>query len=422
MIVALCILLILMLAGMPIYLSILACAVYLLSVVSGVTPTLAITSMFDGVNKFTLTAIPFFMLCGSFMQRSSMTKRLVGCITPWFSNIRGGIGIAGVVTNEIFGAMSGSAPAAAATIGRALYKPVAEENGEEFSLGLFTSCGALAIIMPPSICMILFACATNVSIGKLFSAGVIPALITGVAISAFIIIKSNKSTTKDSKESKFDLHECLRGLKRGWTVLLLPVIILGGIYAGAFSATEAGAVAAAYSLFLPLICYHEFSIKDIIFCIKETAVTASQILVLCSISTILSQALALAQIPTMVAQALSGLHAWQFLLLLNLLLLIVGCFFDTASAVLLLAPVIYPVASSLGVDPIHLGIIVTFNLAIGMFTPPFGLNIFVIQSLFKAPLTKIIRGIAPFFFLYLVILILITYIPQISTWLPSLIG
>ncbi len=416
MIAAFIILLLLMILGMPVYICILASAIYLLAVVSGVSPTLAITSMFDGVNKFTLTAIPFFMLCGSFMQRSSMTRRLVGTITPWFVKIRGGIGIAGVVTNEIFGAMSGSAPAAAATIGRSLYKPVAAENGEEFSLGLFTSCGALAIIMPPSICMILFACATNASTGKLFAAGVFPALITGVAISMFIVYRSRKP----GPSVRFDLSKCMKGLKEGWLVLAMPILVLGGIYAGVFSATEAGAIAAAYSLILPLCVYREFGWSDIVFCLKETAVTSAQLLVLCSISTILSQALALAQIPAMVTAALSGLSPWQFLMMLNVLLLLVGCFFDTASAVLILAPVIYPVATALGIDVIHLGIVFTYNLAIGMFTPPFGLNIFIIQSLFKAPLQKIVKGTVPFFLLYLAVLLLITYIPEISLFLPSL--
>lgn len=416
MLIALIILLGFMISGLPIYLSLLFSGLYLLIVVCNVPATMIVTALFDGSFKFTLTAVPFFILAGSLMMYSSMTRRLIDAITPWFVRLRGGIGIASVFANELFGAMSGSAAAAAGTIGRSMYNSVKETHGEKFSLGLFASCGSLAIIMPPSISMILFACATNASVGSLFLAGIIPAIITGVGLAIYIIIKAKPVPD----ESKFDLRFALSKFKDGFLVLLLPVLVLGGIYTGIFTPTEAGAISALYCLVIPVFVYREIGWKEVLASLKETVYLTGQLFILVAVSTVFSQALAIAQVPSMLMNALSGLTPFTFFVMMNIILLIVGCFFDSASAVLILAPVIAPIAVALGIDLIHLGLVFVFNIAIGMFTPPFGLNIFIIQSMFKKPLEKIAYAIPPFFVIYLIILLILTYFPQLYMWLPRL--
>jgi len=405
-----------LIAGFPIYLALLTSGLYLLLAVYHVPVDMALTALYDGVGKFTLTAVPLFLLAGSLMEKSSVAGRLVDSITPWLVKVRGGVPIAAVISNELFGAMSGSAPAAAGTIGRAMFSYVKESNGEKFCLGLFASCGALAIIMPPSIAMILFATATNVSIGALFLAGIVPAAIIGIILAIFIAVSSSSVDA----HIKFSLRTAVKKTVEGLPVLLLPAIILGGIYAGLFTPTEAAAVGAVYALILGVVVYRELGIHEVVDCLKDTTKLTAQIFILIAASSVFSQALAVAAVPAALVQALNGLGPYMFLFILNIMLIIVGCFFDPTSAILILAPVVAPLAQSLGIDLVHLGIVFTVNLAIGMFTPPFGLNLFVIQSIFNRPNELIARSVVPFFLVYLVALGIITYFPQLYLWLPRL--
>ncbi|MDK2881473.1 MAG: C4-dicarboxylate transporter, DctM subunit [Clostridia bacterium] len=410
------ILIICIVLGLPIYVGLLGAGLYILLIVQQIPIDMVITGLYDGVAKFTLTAVPFFLLAGSFMEKSSFADRLVKSFTPWLVKVRGGIPIAAILANELFGAMSGSAPAAAGTIGRVMFPVVSKSNSEKFALGMFASAGALAIVMPPSINMILFATATNASIGALFLAGVVPAIIIGVCLCSYIWFVSKPA----GQDVKFDLKYAAKMTLKGLPVLILPVIVLGGIYKGAFTPTEAGAVSAVYAFLLPFLFYKELKPPVIKECIKDTTKLTGQIFILIAASTVFSQALAMAQVPEMLKQALSGLSPVMFLMILNVILLIVGCFFDPTSAVLVLAPVVAPVAASLGIDLLHLGIVFTVNLAIGMFTPPFGLNLYVIQSIFKRRLEDIARAVPPFFVVFIIALIIITYFPQLYLWLPKM--
>lgn len=402
--------------GLPVYVALLGSGLFLLVVGQGVPIEMIITGLYEGVAKFTLTAVPFFLLAGAFMENSSMARRLVDSIVPWLVRVRGGVPLAGIIANEIFGAMSGSAPAAAGTIGRAMFPAVCRTNGERFALGLFASGGALAIVMPPSINMILFATATNASIGLLFLAGVVPALIIGGCLGFYIWAASPRV----GQTEQFNLKLALRKTAEGIPVLLLPVVLLGGIYLGVFTPTEAGAMSAVYAFLLPFAFYREMGLREIVASIRDTTKLTAQIFILIAASTVFSQALAVAQVPEMLKEALSGLSPFWFLVLLNAVLLVVGCFFDPTSGVLVLAPVVAPVAQSLGIDLLHLGIIFAVNLAIGMFTPPFGLNLFVIQSIFKRPLEEIARAVPAFFVVFVVALVIITYFPQLYLWLPRM--
>lgn len=401
--------------GLPIYMGLLTAGLYILVIAYHIPVDMVVIGLYDGVAKFTLLAVPLFIFAGALMDNSSISRRLVGCATPWLVRVRGGVPIAGILANEFFGAISGSAPAAAATIGRVMYPAVCETNGEKFALGLFTSAGALAIVMPPSINMILFATATNVSIGALFLAGIIPALIIGSCLVLYILFASPRPKEIQLFDLKTAVHKTVEGLP----ALSFPVVILGGIYTGIFTPTEAAAVSSVYAYLLPALLYREMGWKEITNSIKETTKLTSQIFILIAASTVFSQALTVARVPEMLTRLMGGLGPFWFLVGLNLILLIVGCFFDPTSAVLVLAPVMAPIAQTLGIDLLHLGIVFTVNLAIGMFTPPFGLNLFVIQSIFKKPLEEIAKSVPPFFVVFLIALIIITYFPHLYLWIPQ---
>jgi len=396
--------------------ALLTSGLYLLVIVKGIPIDIVIIHLYGGVAKFTLLAVPFFLLAGAFMQNSSISRRLVDCTVPWLVNVRGGIPMAAIFANELFGAISGSAPAAAATIGRVMFPVVSKVTGENYALGLFTSAGALAIVMPPSINMILFATATGASTGALFLAGIIPAIIIGLFYTAYIYVSSPRVDQK----KVFDLKDALRKTLDGTPVLLFPVLILGGIYLGVFTPTEAGAVSAVYAFVLPFVFWREMGLKEIVESIKNTVKLTSQIFILIAASIVFSQALTLSQVPEMLQQSLGGLGPFWFLVFLNIILLFAGCFFDPSSAVLVLAPVMVPVAESLGIHVLHLGVVFAVNLAIGMFTPPFGLNLFIIQSIFNRPLDQIARSVPRFFVVFLLALIIITYFPQLYMWIPKL--
>ena len=411
MLISVLILFTLLVLGFPVYIGLLLSGVYVLVFMYGLPIDMVVTNMFDGCGKFSLTAVPFFLLAGCLMEKGSIASRLVNSLAPWLVRVRGGITITAVVANEIFGAMSGSAPAAAGTIGKAMLPAVSKKNGEDFALGLFASCGALAIIMPPSINMIIFATATSCSIGDLFKAGVIPALLIGLILSIYIVIKSKPPADED----RFNLKYALKMVWKGMPALILPLIVLGGIYGGIFTPTEAGAMSAVYVFFVSAFVLRELNGEKIWGALKETTKLTGQIFILIAASTVFSQALTIAQVPTLLAGVLEGVSPVVFLLILNVILLIVGCFFDPTSAVLILAPIVAPIATNLGISIIHLGIMFVVNLSIGMFTPPFGLNLFIIQSIFRRPMEQIAKSVGPFFVLYIIALLILTFIPQLYT-------
>jgi C4-dicarboxylate transporter DctM subunit len=400
--------------GLPIYLGLLAGGLYILVIAYHIPVDIVVINLYDGVAKFTLLAVPYFLFAGALMENSSISRRLVDCSAPWLVRVRGGLPIAGIVANEIFGAISGSAAAATATIGRVMYPAVVKTNGERFSLGLFTSAGALAIIMPPSINMILFATATNISIGALFLTGIVPALILGACLTIYIFLVS----PRPDPSQRFDLKLAVRKTIEGLSALSMPVVILGGIYTGVFTPTEAGAVSAVYAFILPVLLYREMGWAEILSSIKDTTKLSAQIFILIASSTVFSQALTVARVPDALVSLMGGLAPFWFLMILNGILLVVGCFFDPTSAVLVLAPVMTPIARALGIDLLHLGIVFTVNLAIGMFTPPFGLNLFVMQSIFKKRLEELAVAVPPFFVVFFIALMIITYFPELYLWLP----
>ena len=263
--------------------------------------------------------------------------------------------------------------------------------------------------------MIVFGIATDTSISRLFVAGILPGVLIVGIIAIYLVI-----VCKRHDNGKLSWREAGTALKRGVPVLILPVIILGGIYGGILTPTEAGALAVVYCFVISFFVLHDISIKQTMQIIKDSAIVVSKTFILIAACSVLARSLTIAQFPQMIVAAFDGFSTTQFLLLLNVLLLIVGCFFDTAPAILILAPLFMPVATALGIDPIHLGIIFVINLTIGMFTPPFGLNIFIAQSVLQKDVLYITKSLVPFLFLYLAALLILTFFPSVSTLLPGI--
>lgn len=294
------------------------------------------------------------------------------------------------------------------------------------SLGLITSSGALSTVIPPSITLIIFGVATETSISRLFICGFLPGivLVAIVAVYLFIVCKENAFATKAAEDSADSINNLtfVRALKEGILVIILPVIVLGGIYSGLCTPTESGAIAAIYSFIVAVFVYRDLKVSDLLKVFKDSAKTTAQIFILLAVSTAFAQAATIAQLPMMIQGVFGGVGKIGFLLILNIVLLIVGCFFDSSAAILIFAPMLLGTATTLGIDPLQLGIIFTINLSIGMFTPPFGLNIFVSQSVLGVKMGEVAKAVVPFIGLYILGLLLITYLPQISLLLPALLG
>ena len=404
----------LLLLNLPIYISILAATCYMQFFVNNLSLESSFTTLYHGIARPSLLAIPFFIIAGNFIDASRMGERIINMFMPLLGRFKGGMALTGVLTNGFFGAISGSAAAAAATLGKLTYKPIVESSGEKMALGVICCAGGLASIIPPSISLILFGIATEQSIGRLFMAGFIPGILIMVILGIYVVIASPRP------QAKLTMEHTRVNILQNLPVLLMPVVVLGGIYAGFFTPTEAGAVAAVYALVVPLF-YRELTFKTISSSLLEGVVTTGRLFILVASSLALAEALTLSGVVYLINDLFGGLSVFAFLAIMNVIMLIAGCFFDSGAIILILAPIITPVAVQLGIDPIHLGIIVTINVAVGMFTPPFGLNIFVVQGVLSQPFEKIVVSNIPFVILYLVALVIVMSFPSLSTWLPSIL-
>lgn len=408
------ILLVLIILNAPIYLSILASAVYVTVFINGMPLQGMFTTIFEGITKNSLLAIPYFILAGNLISSGSLGDRLINSFSSFFRNIKGGMPIVCLISNAIFGAISGSPPAATAVFAKIIHKPIVESDGDKIATGLIVSSSGLSGIIPPSIAMIVFGVSTDTSISRLFTAGIIPGLLIIIVIATYLMIVGEKKVYKP-----FSWKEVIFNGKRGLPIFFLPILVLGGIYGGILTPTEAGALSAFYCFFISFFILKEIDFKKLLNISLESAVVSGKTYILIATSTFLARALTVSQLPQMLLRTFEGVSPIVFLLLLNCFLLLVGCFFDTAPAILVLAPMFLPVATTMGIDPIHLGIIFVINLTIGMFTPPFGLNIFIAQSILNKSTEEITKSLIPFIFLYLITLLLITFFPILSTFLPS---
>ena len=406
---------VLLLLGFPIFMVLLTAVTVALVFFMQVPLVVVHQTLFGSVNATPLLAVPFFIYAGELMGRGSVAQRLVDFVQGGVGSVPGSLGVTTVGASTIFGAISGASAAAVATIGRIMV-PRMRNAGypEPFSAGLITAVGAIDVIIPPSIPMIVYGAAAEESVARLYAAGVGPGLLIAAMLATYVIWRARRQGF--GAGASFDLRQFLRATVRALWALGAPVIILGGIYGGVFSPTEAAAVACVYAGFVTVVVFRELSWRDIVEAAAATVTFTGQVLIIIACAGVFAWLLTVNQVPAAATSWLQSLEisTWMLLLAINVMLLLVGCVLDPLSAILLLSPLLVPIVKAAGVDPVHFGIVITVNLAIGLFTPPFGINIFVAQSVLGLRLQTIYRGIIPFVIIYLIALALITYIPDIS--------
>ena len=379
--------------------------------------------LFETSEHYTLLAIPFFLLSGAFMTTGGVARRLIDFANACVGHIRGGLAIGAVLACMLFAALSGSSPATVAAVGSiAIAGMVRSGYPQAFGAGIVCNAGTLGILIPPSIVMVVYAAATEQSVGKLFMAGVIPGIMLGVVLMVAIYIVARIKKLPALPRASF--REWLRSAREAFWGLLLMVIILGGIYTGMFTPTEAAAVAAVYAGFVALFVYKDLKVRDCPKVLLESGKLTIMLMFIIANAMLFAHVLTTEQIPqTITAWVVElGLQPWQFLLVVNIVLLVAGAFMEPSAIILILAPILFPIAMQLGIDPIHLGIIMVVNMEIGLITPPVGLNLFVTSAVTGMSLTQVIRAAMPWLMLLLSFLMIITYIPAVSMALPNMLG
>ena len=401
--------------GTPIFVLLLTGAILTFAISLTVSPVAIHQIMFGGLENYALLAIPFFIFAGELMGAAGIADRLIVWVLALIGRIPGSLGVATVGASTLIGAISGASVAAVAAIGKSLYPSLIREGyGPRFSSGLVTSAGAIDILIPPSIAMILYGASAEQSIPKLFVAGILPGLLMALMMAAFVIVRAMQMDIPRS--GRFDARHFLCASWLALPALFMPAFVLGLIYLGWSSPTEAGGFACLYAIVVGRYIYRTMSWKDVLDAAARAAMLTAQILVIVATAALFSWILTISGIPQTLTAWLGSLQlsSWAFLMAINLLLLIVGCFLDPTSAILVLTPLLIPLVKAVGIDPIHFGIVMTANLAIGMFTPPFGLNIFVARTVIGVPLETIYRGVLPFAFVQIAALLIITYWPDLS--------
>lgn len=380
-----------------------------------------IQQMISGVDKFTLLAIPFFMMAGSLMEHGGISAKIVNFAKKMLGSISGGLALVVVLASMIFAAMTGAGAATVAAIGAILYPQMIKEGyNPDFTCALLATAGIFGPLIPPSILMVLYGVATDVSVGDMLMGGVMPGIIMGIVVAATAIIMSKKNGIKTEKSS---LKEIIKAFVDAFWALLTPIIILGGIYSGIFSPTEAAAVATLYSLIIGFFVYKELKIKTLFETLYGSMKTTAGVLLIVAATQAFGWVLTKEQIPQLIAKWFTSLSnsPTVFLFAVAILLLIAGCFLDPVPAVMIFAPILSPTAKAFNIDPVHFGVVMVVSLCIGLITPPVGMNLFVASSVGNRPVHKIVGYIMPFIISVLVGLIVILLIPGISTFLPSLI-
>jgi C4-dicarboxylate transporter DctM subunit len=380
-----------------------------------------VQQMFNTADSFPLMAVPFFILAGNIMTNGAIAKKLINIAKEFVGWIPGGMAIASVLACTFFAALSGSAAATLVAIGTIMYPALQKEKYREwFSLGIVTSASILGPIIPPSVPMIIYAIVAGVSVSDLFLAGVGPGILISIILIVFTLLFEIGS---QRVRHKFVLKQAFKSLLSGFWALMLPVIILGGIYGGLFTVTEAASVALVYAFFVEVFIHKELRVRDIYRIFSQAAVDMGVLLVIIAVAIGLSYFLTIQRVPYIISDYIQAevQSKMGFLLILNLLLLVVGCIMDTISAILVMAPLMVPIARQFNVEPIQLGIIFVINLSIGMLTPPIGTNIFVASSIFKKSFGEVVKSIAPFILLLLAALAVITYFPALSLYFVNFV-
>lgn len=396
----------------------------------GANLTIVATNMYSGISKFLLLAIPFFVLSGNIMAKAGISQRLIRFVDSCVGHRRGGIAIVCVIVACFFGAISGSGPATVAALGAVLIPAMIEQGGfsAPFATALMATASSIAIVIPPSIAFVVYSSISGESIGDLFMAGIIPGILMGLALAIVVMLEVKKKNIQVTRK-KATAKERWEAFKDAFWGFLMPVIILGGIYGGIFTPTEAAAVSVVYGLIVGCFIYKEIKLKDLFDLLVDSAKTTGGIMLIVAAASLFSYVCTIYGISDAASSLLGSVATNQFvfLLIVNIIFLIAGCFVDANSAMYIFIPIMLPVCKSLGYDLTAFGVMATVNLAIGQVTPPVGVNLFVAISVkikegIHVTLQEISRAVIPMIIACVIVLLLLTYIPQITLFLPNLLS
>ncbi len=377
--------------------------------------------LYESSEHFTLLAIPFFILGGAFMTTGGVAKRMIRFAVAVVGHFPGGLAMASVLACMLFAAVSGSSPATVVAVGSIVITGMVRAGYPlNFAAGVVCNGGTLGILVPPSIVLVVYGAVTETSVGKLFTAGILPGIVLGCGLMAAIYVRARMVNLPRLPRASF-AEVMVAGRDSLWG-LLLVIIILGGIYGGIFTPTEAAAVSAVYAFLVAVLIYRDIGMRDVPAVLVDASKVTVMLMFIIANALLFAHVLTTERIPQLIAEHIVswGMPAWQFLVVVNLLLLVAGMFMEPTGIILILAPILFPIASELGIDPVHLGIIMVVNLEIGMVTPPVGLNLFVTAGITKMPIGSVVRAAVPWLGVLIAFLIVITYVPWISTVLPDL--
>jgi C4-dicarboxylate transporter DctM subunit len=413
----------LMLTGMPISISLGLTVLTFLFTMTQVPIESVALKLFTGIEKFEIMAIPFFILAGNFLTHGGVARRMIAFATACVGHLHGGLGLAGVFACALFAAVSGSSPATVVAIGSiVLPAMVAQGFPKKFGAGVITTSGGLGILIPPSIVMVMYAVSTNSSVGALFIAGVIPGIMLATLLGLVTWFIAWRNDYPRMPRAPFT--KILSSFRDSMWGLLLIVIVIGGIYSGAFTPTEAAAMSAVYAFVVSVFVYKDLTLRQVSKVLLDSANMSAMLLYIITNAVLFSFLMTHENIPQAIAQWMIDreLAVWVFLLACNLLLLAAGNIMEPSSIMLILAPLLFPVAMTLGIDPVHFGIVMVVNMEIGMCTPPVGLNLYVSSGITHMGMTELVIAVMPWLLTMLAFLVLITYVPVISTWMPRVLG
>ncbi|HNN44757.1 MAG TPA: TRAP transporter large permease subunit [Azospira sp.] len=414
---------VLMLTGMPISISLGLTVLTFLFTMTQVPLESVALKLFTGIEKFEIMAIPFFILAGNFLTHGGVAKRMINFATSMVGHWYGGLGLAGVMACALFAAVSGSSPATVVAIGSILLPAMVKAGfPNKFGAGVISTSGALGILIPPSIVMVMYSVATNTSVGALFMAGVIPGLLLAATLGGVTWYRAKKfDYPRQPKASWGERFIAFR--KSAWGLFLI-VVVMGGIYSGMFTPTEAAAMSAVYAFVVAVFIYKDMGLKDVPKVLLNSANMSAMLLYIITNAVLFSFIMTNENIPQALADWMlgNGLGMITFLLAVNIILLLAGNFMEPSSIVLIFAPILFPVAMKLGIDPVHFGIIMVVNMEVGMCHPPVGLNLYVASGITKMGITELTVAVWPWLLSMLVFLGFVTYLPAMSIWLPKTLG
>ena len=414
--------LVMMVAGVPIGFSLSISAIITAMVTGSFAPAALVQRMIGNANSYTLLAIPFFILSAKLMNTGGITRRIFRACTAWIGWIPGGLGHANILASVVFSGMSGSAVADAGGLGQIEVDAMNKEGFDpEFSAAVTAASATIGPIIPPSIPMVVYGMMTEVPVGTLFIGGMVPGVLLALACGVLVFVIAKK---RNYPVHKFDGHEAWVATKEAFISLLTPVIIIGGIWTGLFSPTEAACVASIYAFFLSVILYREMSLKQVLIAIKQTVAESAGILIILCGAASFSWLVTMMGMTNALSQMLTQLtsNKYVMLLIVNIAFLIIGMFMEALAALTITIPFLIPLMASFGINSVHLGVVLVLNLMIGLCTPPVGTSLFICARTSKITIEQMYKAILPFLVPLLAVLFLITYVPGLVTWLPGLLG